>query len=133
MPQHSIILFDGVCNLCNAAVQFIIRRDYTNHFLFASLQSEIGKKILAENNLSSNEMSSFILFENGKVYDRSTAVLKVARKLKSSWRFLYIFIVVPKFIRDGIYRIISKNRYQWFGKKKECMIPAPGLKAKFLN
>jgi predicted DCC family thiol-disulfide oxidoreductase YuxK len=133
MAQHSIILFDGVCNLCNAAVQFIIRRDDSNHFLFASMQSERGKKILAENNLSSNEMSSFILFENGKVYDRSTAVLRIARKLNGSWRFLYSFIVVPKFIRDGIYRIISKNRYQWFGKKNECMIPTGGIEAKFLN
>ena len=133
MSQHSIILFDGVCNLCNAAVQFVIRRDNTNHFLFASLQSEEGKKILAGNKLPSNEMSSFILLENGKVYDRSTALLKVVRKLKGWWRFLYGFIIVPKFIRDGIYGIISKNRYQWFGKKNECMIPTPELRARFLN
>ena len=133
MSQHSIILFDGVCNLCNTAVQFVIRRDHTNHFLFASLQSQEGKKILAENNLPENEMSSFILFENGNVYDRSTAVLKVVRKLKGWWRFLYSFIMVPKFIRDGIYRVISKNRYQWFGKKNECMIPTPELRARFLS
>jgi predicted DCC family thiol-disulfide oxidoreductase YuxK len=133
MSQHSIILFDGVCNLCNTAVQFVIRRDYTNHFLFASLQSEEGKKILIENNLQGNEMKSFILFENGKVYDRSTASLKVVRKLKGWWRFLYCFIIIPKFIRDGIYQVISKNRYQWFGKKNECMSPTPELRARFLN
>jgi predicted DCC family thiol-disulfide oxidoreductase YuxK len=133
MSQHSIILFDGVCNLCNTAVQFVIRRDNTHHFLFASLQSEEGKKIVAENNFPANGMLSFILVENGKVYDRSTAALKVVRKLKGSWRFLYGFIIVPRFIRDGIYRIISANRYQWFGKKNECMIPTPELRARFLN
>jgi predicted DCC family thiol-disulfide oxidoreductase YuxK len=133
MPRHSIILFDGVCNLCDTAVQFVIRRDNTNHFLFASLQSEEGKKILAENKLPANEMNSFFLVENGKVYDRSTAALKVVRKLKGLSRFLYSFIIVPKFIRDGIYQIISKNRYQWFGKKNECMVPTPELRARFLN
>jgi predicted DCC family thiol-disulfide oxidoreductase YuxK len=133
MPRQSIILFDGVCNLCNTAVQFVIRRDTSNHFLFASLQSEEGKKILAVHGVPANEMNSFILVENGKVYDRSTAALKVARKLKGLWRFLYGFIIVPKFIRDGIYQVISKNRYQWFGKKNECISPAPALKAKFLN
>ncbi|MEP6926237.1 MAG: thiol-disulfide oxidoreductase DCC family protein [Ginsengibacter sp.] len=133
MDQHSIILFDGVCNLCNAAVQFVIRRDNTNHFLFASLQSEEGKKILTGNNLPVSEMNSFILLENGKVYDRSTAALKVVRKLKGLWRFLYGFIIVPKFMRDAIYQVVSKNRYQWFGKKDECMIPTPDLIARFLN
>jgi predicted DCC family thiol-disulfide oxidoreductase YuxK len=111
----------------------VIRRDHSNHFLFASLQSPEGKKILAENNLTAKEMTSFILVEDGKVYDRSTAALKVVRKLKGLWRFLHSFMIVPKFIRDGIYQVISKNRYQWFGKKDECMIPTPELKARFLN
>ena len=133
MAQHSLILFDGVCNLCNTAVQFVIRRDNTNHFLFASLQSEEGKKILAENNLPVNEMTSFILVENGKVYDRSTAALKVVRKLKGLWRFLYSFIIVPKFIRDGIYQIISKKMYRWFGNKNERMIITSGSGPGFLN
>ena len=133
MPQHSIILFDGVCNLCNTAVQFVIRRDNTSHFLFASLQSEEGKKILAENNLPEDEMNSFFLVENGKVYDRSTAALKVVRKLKGLWRFLYSFIIVPKFIRDGIYQIISKKMYRWFGNKNERMILTSGSGPGFLN
>jgi predicted DCC family thiol-disulfide oxidoreductase YuxK len=114
-------------------VQFVIRRDNTGHFLFASLQSEVGKKILAEKNLPANKIYSFILVENGKVYNRSTAALKVFRKLKGLWRLLYGFIIVPKFIRDGIYQFIAKNRYQWFGKKNECMIPSPELRARFLN
>jgi predicted DCC family thiol-disulfide oxidoreductase YuxK len=133
MFQHSIILFDGVCNLCNGAVLFVIRHDKKNQFVFASLQSEEGKKILADYNLDKNEMNSFILVENGKAYERSSAALNVVKKLNGLWSFLYGFIIVPKFIRDGIYNIIAKKRYQWFGRKDECMIPTPELRAKFLN
>jgi len=133
MAAHSIILFDGVCNLCNGAVQFVIKRDKRNQFLFASLQSEEGKKILREHHLPTNKLYSFILVEDGKVYDRSTAALKVVKKLDGFWHFFYGFIIVPKFIRDGVYNFIAKNRYQWFDKKNECMIPTPELKAKFLN
>jgi len=133
VARHSIILFDGICNLCNTAVQFVIRRDKSSHFLFASLQSEEGKKILVENNLPVNEMHSFILVEDGRVYDRSTAALKVVRKLNGLWPLFYAFITVPKFIRDAVYQVISQNRYQWFGKKNECMIPTPELKARFLT
>ena len=133
MFQHSIILFDGVCNLCNGAVLFVIRHDKKNQFVFASLQSEEGKKILADYNLDKNEMNSFILVENGKAYERSSAALNVIKKLNGLWSFLYGFIIVPKFIRDGIYNIIAKKRYQWFGRKDECMIPSPELRAKFLN
>lgn len=133
MYQHSIILFDGVCNLCNDSVQFVIRRDSKNQFLFASLQSPEGIEILREYNLPSNKMNSFFLVENGKLYDKSTAALKVLRKLKGPWHLFYAFIIVPKFIRDGAYSWIAKHRYQWFGRKDECMIPTPELKAKFLN
>ena len=133
MYQHSIILFDGVCNLCNGAVQFVIKRDNKNRFLFASLQSQEGIEILKEYNLPLNEVNSFFLIENGKVYDKSTAALRVLKKLKGLWRLFYIFIIVPKFIGDGVYNWIAKNRYQWFGRKDECMIPTPELKAKFLN
>ena len=133
MYQHSIILFDGVCNLCNGAVQFVIKRDNKDQFLFASLQSDEGKEILKEYNLPSNKMNSFFLVENGKVYDKSTAALRVLKKMNALWRLFYIFIIVPKFIRDGVYNWIAKHRYQWFGRKDECMIPTPELKAKFLN
>jgi len=133
MYQHSVILFDGVCNLCNGAVQFVIKRDNKNQFLFASLQSEEGKQILKELNFPANKMDSFFLVENGKVYDRSAAALKVVKKLSGLWSFLYGFIIVPKFMRDVVYNLIAKNRYQWFGRKDECMIPTPELKAKFLN
>ncbi|MEO8412529.1 MAG: thiol-disulfide oxidoreductase DCC family protein [Ginsengibacter sp.] len=133
MDQQSIILFDGVCNLCNAAVQFVIKRDNSNQFVFASLQSGEGKKILAEHNFPGNEMHSFILVENRKLYDRSTAALRVVKKLNGIWGLLYSLIIVPKFIRDGVYNIIARNRYRWFGRKDECMIPTPELRAKFLS
>jgi len=133
MSQQSIILFDGICNLCNGAVQFVIKHDKKNQFLFASLQSDEGKKILSEFNFSCNEMNSFILMENGTIYIRSTAALRVAKKLDGLWRLLYGFMIVPKFIRDCVYNFIAKNRYKWFGKKDECMIPTQELKAKFLN
>ena len=133
MYQHSIILFDGVCNLCNGAVQFVIKRDNKNRFLFASLQSEEGKQILEDNNFPANKSDSFLLVEDGKVYERSTAALRVLKNLSGLRSLLYGFIIVPKFIRDSVYNWIAKNRYQWFGQKDECMIPTPELKAKFLN
>ncbi|MDQ2863749.1 MAG: thiol-disulfide oxidoreductase DCC family protein [Bacteroidota bacterium] len=133
MVTHSIILFDGVCNLCNGAVQFVIKRDKKNQFLFASLQSVEGRKILTENNLSSDKLYSIILVEDGKIYDRSTAALRVVKKLGGFWQFFYGFIIVPEFIRNGVYNFIAKNRYRWFGRKDECMIPTPELKSKFLN
>ncbi len=133
MVAQSIILFDGVCNFCNSAVQFVIERDKKNQFLFASLQSAEGRKILTENNLSPDKLYSFILVENGKIYDRSTAALRVVKKLSGFWQFFYGFIIVPGFIRDAVYNFIAKNRYQWFGRKNECMVPTPELKSKFLN
>lgn len=128
-----IILFDGVCNLCDSAVQFIIRRDKKNTFLFASLQSEMGQRILAQYNFPVDELNSFILVENNKAYTRSTGALKVVKKLKGLWPLLYGFMIVPKFIRNWVYNWVGRNRYKWFGKKEECMIPTPELKARFLN
>jgi predicted DCC family thiol-disulfide oxidoreductase YuxK len=131
--DQPIILFDGVCNLCNGAVQFIIRHDKKDQFLFASLQSNEGQKLLAKYNFPVDELNSFILIDNGKAYTRSTGALKVFKKLNGSLPLLYGFIILPKFIRDGVYNLIAKNRYKWFGKKDECMIPTPALKARFLN
>ena len=133
MNQQSIILFDGVCNLCNSAVQFIIKRDKKNCFSFASLQSAQGQQILSQYNLPSKDLNSFVLIENGKPYTRSTGALKVMKKLNGLWPLLYSLKIIPKFIRDRIYKWIARNRYKWFGKKNECMIPTPQLKARFLN
>ena len=133
MTPHPIILFDGVCNVCNTAVQFIIKRDKKNHFRFASLQSSEGRKLLAHHELPSNDFSSFVLIEDDRSYVKSEGALKVAKKLSGLWPILYGFIIVPKFLRDGIYNLIAKNRYKWFGKSNVCMIPTPEIKAKFLN
>jgi predicted DCC family thiol-disulfide oxidoreductase YuxK len=131
--DQPIVLFDGVCNLCNGAVQFIIRHDKKNIFMFASLQSEVGRKILEQYNFPLDELNSFILIENNKAYTRSTGALRVAKKLNGLWPLLYGFIIIPKLLRDGIYNWVAGNRYKWFGKKDACMIPTPELKARFLS
>ena len=133
MDQQHIILFDGVCNLCNAAVQFVIRHDKSEQFIFASLQSDTGKRILSEHSLPESDLKSFILVEENKVYTRSSAALRVAKKLNGILPALYVFMLVPSFIRDGVYNLIAKNRYKWFGRKDECLLPSPELKARFLN
>ncbi len=128
-----IIIFDGVCNLCNGAVQFAIERDPTAIFRFASLQSDFGQSILAQNVGGTEGGGTIILLENGKVYDRSTAALRVARQLSGWIKYLYVFIIVPKFIRDFVYKIVAKNRYRWFGKQESCWLPTKALKARFLD
>jgi predicted DCC family thiol-disulfide oxidoreductase YuxK len=129
--KHGIVLFDGVCNLCTGSVLFILKRDKKDYFRFASLQSEAAGKMLAGTPLT-QDLDTFVLVENGKIYNRSTAALRVARKLPGLWPLLYLFIVVPRFIRDGVYRYISANRYKWFGKKESCMIPTAELRQKFI-
>ena len=132
MQQQSIILFDGLCNLCDGAVNFVIKHDIEKNFLFTSLQSEIGQKLLKRYNLPLENFSSFILLQDEKVYIQSTAALKVAKQLKGGIKFLYVFIIVPPFIRNGVYKFIAKNRYKWFGKKEVCLLPTPELKERFL-
>ena len=127
-----LILFDGVCNLCNKSVQFVIKRDPEAQFQFASLQSNAGQQFLKENNLPENNFNSFVLYERGKVFTRSTAALKVASKLKG-WRWSKSLFIIPKFLRDAVYNLIANNRYKWFGKRNECMIPTPELKERFLS
>ena len=117
MSTQPIILFDGVCNLCNSSVQFILRHDKKKQFVFASLQSDPGQELMKKFGLPLTELNSFILIENGKMYSRSTAALRVVKKLNALWPGLYIFIIVPRFIRDAVYNWISRNRYKWFGKR----------------
>ena len=133
MKQSSIILFDGVCNLCNSSVQFVIKHDKDKKFMFASLQSTAGQLLLKQFDLPVQDFNSFILIENEKVFLKSTAALMVAKQLKGAVKLLYGFIVVPPFIRNGAYNFIAKNRYKWFGKKESCILPTPELKARFLN
>jgi predicted DCC family thiol-disulfide oxidoreductase YuxK len=131
--NKSLILFDGVCNLCNSSVQFILLRDKKDKFRFASLQSDYGQSILKQYNLPTDKFNSLALVENSKIYQKSTGALRIARKLKGLWPMLYGFIIVPPFIRNLVYDIIAKNRYRWFGKKEECMLPRPEWKQKFLG
>ncbi|MGI8950129.1 MAG: thiol-disulfide oxidoreductase DCC family protein [Chitinophagaceae bacterium] len=131
--KNPVILFDGVCNLCNNSVQFIIKHDPEKKFRFASLQSEFGQKVLQQFNLNANDFNSFVLLEDGKIYTKSTGALKVAKQLKGAWALLSGFTIIPRFIRDGVYNLIAKNRYKWFGKKNECWIPTPELKNLFIN
>ena len=133
MDDHSVILFDGICNLCNHAVQFVINHDQKKVFLFATLDSEIGLDIFKKYHLTAADTNTFILLENNRVYTRSTAALHVAGKLNGIIRVVYIFYIIPKSIRDSIYNFIAKNRYRWFGKKEHCMVPTAELKARFLN
>ena len=132
MNSKPIILFDGICNLCDGAVQFIIKHDPDGIFLFASLQSEAGQNLLKQFQLPLENFNSFILLQNDKAYNKSTGALKVARQIKGAWSWLYIFMIIPKFIRDAVYDWIAQNRYKWFGKKDACMLPTPELKARFL-
>ncbi|KOY87232.1 hypothetical protein AD998_14690 [bacterium 336/3] len=131
--NYPIVLFDGVCNLCNSSVQFFIRNDKKNILRFASLQSEAGQTLLQKFNLPTNEFNSFVLIVNDQVYLRSSAALKVISYLGGFWKIFQVFWIVPRFMRDGVYNTLAKNRYKWFGKKTECMIPTPELKAKFLG
>ncbi|MBV4356945.1 thiol-disulfide oxidoreductase DCC family protein [Pinibacter aurantiacus] len=132
MQNNPVILFDGVCNLCNSSVQFVIKRDKQNRFQFASLQSDFGQRILSQHNLSSSDFNSFLLFENDKLFTKSTGALKVLSQLQN-WRWSTIFLFIPKFIRDAVYSFIARNRYRWFGKREACWVPTPELKAKFLQ
>ncbi|MEO7802658.1 MAG: thiol-disulfide oxidoreductase DCC family protein [Ginsengibacter sp.] len=133
MTNNYIILFDGVCNLCNGAVNFIIQKDKKQVYSFASLQSDFGKDLLRQFNLESNNMNSLVLIENDKAYLKSSAALHIAKNLRGIYSMLYGFMIVPKFIRDFVYSIIAKNRYKWFGKTNECMIPTAQLRARFLE
>jgi len=120
MTNSPLILYDGDCNLCNYSVRFVVKNDKKRVFKMASLQSELGQKILAENHLNENSFSTFILYENGKLFFKSTAALKVVKKLNGPVKLLYIFIIVPPFIRNFIYDIVARNRYKWFGKSDVC-------------
>lgn len=129
-----IILFDGVCNLCNSSINFIIKHDKKDIFRYASLQSEIGKKLIAERNINISELDSILLIDPKMAYYyKSTAALHIAKQLSGIYPLLSVFLILPKFFRDWIYDIIAKNRYKWFGKKESCMIPTPELKTLFID
>ncbi|PKQ44010.1 thiol-disulfide oxidoreductase DCC family protein [Confluentibacter flavum] len=135
LPNNKkLILFDGVCNLCNASVQYIIKHDRKNMFLFAALQSEIGKYIIKAYHIDTNKTDSILLYTPKKGIDyKSTAALKIASHLGFPINVMSVFLIIPAFIRNWVYDYIAKNRYKWYGKKESCMIPTPKLKSKFLG
>ena len=130
---QAVVLFDGVCNLCNHSVQFIIRRDKKDRFRFAPLQGKTGQQLLSRHGLPADSFNSFILAEGDKIYTHSTGALRMLKGLGFPWSMAYAFILVPRFIRDGVYAAVARNRYRWFGRQESCMIPTPALKNKFLD
>jgi predicted DCC family thiol-disulfide oxidoreductase YuxK len=130
--RNPIVLFDGVCNFCSSVVRFAISRDPGGIFRFASLQSDAGQCFLNKFDLSTDDFDSFVLIEGHKFFLRSTAVLRLCKKLNGLWPLLYLLIIIPTPIRDFIYNIVAQNRYRWFGKKEECFIPAADIRNRFL-
>lgn len=129
--MRPVILFDGACSFCERSVQFIIKRDPDQYFSFAALQSDAGKALAARYNLT-GDMDSFIFIDKETCYDKSAAALHVAKHLKGVWKMAFLFIVLPKPIRDFVYDQFSKRRYTWFGEKESCKLPTPEERKRFL-
>ena len=136
LTNRAVVIFDGHCNLCNSSVDRVIRWEKGDYFLFASNQSEPGGQILRDNGIEiadGEEVNTIFLYENGKLYNRSTAVLRMTRNMKFPWILAYPQLLIPRFIRDFVYKIVARNRYKWFGRKDTCRIPTPEERAKFLG
>ena len=130
---HPIVLFDGVCNLCNGSVQFILQRDPAGKFRFASLQSDLAQRLLTERGLDPKALDSVVVIDGGRLYRESDAALRIARDMKGAWKALTVFRVIPRPLRDWAYRLIARNRYRWFGKSDTCWLPTPELRGRFLG
>lgn len=139
IPQR-LLLFDGVCNLCNRSVQFVIHHDPAGKFKFAALQSPYAEKVLKDfpevswaNRPEQHNWRSIIFILNGRCYTKSSAILKVMSLMKFPWKFAVVFYIIPRPLRDALYNFIAKRRYHWFGKKDSCMVPTPELQARFMD
>jgi predicted DCC family thiol-disulfide oxidoreductase YuxK len=128
-----VILFDGVCNLCNRFVQFVIARDPRARFSFASLQSSTATRLAAARAGSTDGRESIVLLENGREFTESTAALRIVAGLGFPWTLAGVLIIVPRPLRDWAYGVVARNRYRWFGKRQACMVPTPDLKRRFLD
>ncbi len=128
-----LILFDGVCNFCSFWVRFLIRRDPDKRFRFAALQTSAGQEALRRLGLSADQLTTMILAEGDRHHVKSSAALRIARRMKGLWPLLFAFIVIPAPIRDFFYDFIARNRYRWFGKQESCMIPTPDVRERFLG
>ena len=133
IEEGPILLFDGVCNLCSASVQFVLKRNKKENVRFASLQSDFAVKALKDSKLPTDYLNSLVLLENGRTYVKSDAALKLAKHLDGAWKLGGAFSIVPKLIRDAVYDWVAKNRYKWSGKKDVCWIPEPRWKARFIE
>src|SRR4029450_712453 len=132
-PIEPVILFDGVCRLCQGSLNFIIRRDPPKRFRFASLQSPYGQKALQRFGLSPSQLSTLILIEGERYFVKSTAALRIAKGLKAPWPLFYIFALIPRFLLDPLYDWVARNRYRWFGKTEACLLPGPDIEDRFLE
>lgn len=130
--EQPIVIFDGVCNFCNSSVNFIMKRDPEEQFLFAPNQEESGQKLLHAHGKDASQVETLYLLENGKLYDKSTAALRISRRLRFPWNLCYGLIIIPAFLRNPIYDFIARHRYQWFGKREACRIPSPEERARFI-
>jgi predicted DCC family thiol-disulfide oxidoreductase YuxK len=130
---NPVLLFDGVCNLCNASVQWVLLRDKAGVFRFTALQSEAGRKLLEKFGLDTENFDTVVLISDNQLHLRSDVPLEICRQLGSFWKLLYVFKIIPRPIRDTIYNYIAKNRYRWWGRKEECMLPRPEWKGRFLS
>lgn len=130
--RHATVLFDGVCNLCNGTVLFLIDKDGAGYFKFAALQSDEGRRLLARHSYDDADLSSMVLIEDGQLFTRSTAALRIMRRLPLPWRLLSGLMIVPRPLRDVGYNFIARRRYRWFGKEDACRVPTPELRQRFL-
>jgi predicted DCC family thiol-disulfide oxidoreductase YuxK len=130
---HAVVLFDGVCNLCNGFVQFVIPRDPDGYFRFAALSSEAAARVLSTTRREGPLVDSVVLVEDGNVYVRSAAALRIARRLSFPWVLGYGLMIVPRPLRDAIYDLVARRRYRWFGRRETCMVPGPGVRDRFLD
>jgi predicted DCC family thiol-disulfide oxidoreductase YuxK len=133
MPEQAIVLFDGVCNLCAWSVQFIIRRDPDGYFKFAAIQSEMGRRLLLERGVSSEELDTLVLISGDQALTRSDAAIEIARRLSGLWKVGSWLGFVPRPIRDWVYNLIARNRYRWFGKQPTCLLPTRKHLARFIE
>lgn len=132
-PTQKVILFDGICSLCNSSVQMVIRHDSNNLFHYASLQGNYGTALREQLGINQTTPESILLVEEDQILDKSDAVLRIAYLLGGAFRLLYFFKILPKGLRDYVYNFFARNRYKWFGKEENCMIPTPDIKKKFLE
>ena len=133
VPSSPIVIFDGVCNFCDYWVNFALRKNKKKDLLFTSLQGESAKQILPQYSINASDLSSVIFISNGKAYTQSSAALQICRHLSGGWKLFYGLYIIPKFIRDFFYNIIARNRYKWYGKKQQCMVPLEEFKKRFLD